>query len=172
MPLPIDDALLAGLLSYWETARGTRPMPTKTDIDPVRLGAKLLPHVLLVELVAGGRLRYRLCGTALIEAAGADITGKHVDELYPNPAYTGYIDGLYRRCIAERRPIYSESRYLASSSSLQRTARRLICPIAGEGAPVERFITGQTFAFSPSSQGIAPTVMGADAFEPGLVEAV
>jgi hypothetical protein len=172
MPLPIDDALLAGLLSYWETARGARPMPAKTDIDPLRLGAKLLPHVLLVELVAGGRLRYRLCGTALIEAAGADITGKHADELYPNPTYTGYIEGLYRRCIAERRPIYSESRYLARSTSLQRMARRLICPLAEEGAPVERFITGQTFVCSSSSPGVAPTVMGADAFEPGIMEAL
>jgi hypothetical protein len=172
MPLPVDDALLVSLLQYWETVRGARATPTKADIDPLRLGGRLLPHVLLVELVAGGRLRYRLCGTALIEAAGADITGKHADELYPNPAYTGYIDGLYRRCIAERRPIYSESRYLARSTSLQRLARRLICPLAEEGAPVGQFITGQTFAFSPSTQGIAPTVMGADAFEPGLVEAV
>jgi hypothetical protein len=172
MPLPVDDTLISSLLHFWETARGARAMPAKADVDPLRLGARLLPHVLLVELVAGGRLRYRLCGTALIEAAGADITGKHADELYPNPDYTGYIDGLYRRCIAARRPIYSESRYLTRNSSRQRFARRLICPLADDGAPVQQFITGQTFAFSSSNPGVVPTVMGADAFEPGLVEAL
>jgi hypothetical protein len=168
MALPAEDSVLHALLAFWERARGARPMPAKADVDPVRLGAKLLPHIMLIELV-GERLRYRLCGTAVAEAAGADLAGKYVDELNPNPVYTRYIDGLYRRCIADGRPSYSESRYLAHASTVRRVTRRLICPLSLDGATVTQFISAQTFAVSALA-GQAPTVRGADEFETGPIE--
>jgi hypothetical protein len=169
MSLPADDTVLQALLAFWERTRSARAMPAKADVDPARLGAKLLPYILLIELTADNRLRFRLCGTALTEAAGTNLTGKHVDELHSNPAYTRYIDGLYRRCIADRRPNYSESRYLAHSSTVRRVARRLICPLSDDGTTVTQFISAQTFAVSVLGQD-APTVRGADEFETGVFE--
>lgn len=169
MPSASDDPIMAALLGFWEAARGDRAMPAISDVDPLRLGGKLLPHLMLIDLVEGGaRLRYRLCGTAVAEAAGADLAGTHVDELNPNPAYTRYIDGLYRRCLAERRPIYSESRYLAHRSSGLRVTRRLICPLGDGGETIVRFVSAQTFV--RSGAGLAPTVTLADEFESGPIE--
>jgi hypothetical protein len=168
MPLTVEDPILRQLMMFWEQSRGARPMPAKADIDPLRLGPKLLPHIMLIELVeAGTRLRYRLCGTAVAEAAGTDLAGKHVDELSSNPAYTRYIDGLYRRCIETKRPIYSESGYVAHSSTVRRTTRRLICPLSDDGATILHFISAQTFHHS--GLGLAPTVTFADGFESGPI---
>jgi len=166
---PTDDPVIRALFAFWEQARGGRDMPAKEDIDPLRLGRKLLPHILLIDLAEGGRrLRYRLCGTAVAEAAGADLAGMHVDELNPNPAYTGYIDSLYRRCIEARRPVYSESRYLAHKSSGLRLTRRLICPLADASGTIDRFISAQTF--DAVGVGLAPTVTVADDFRHGPIE--
>jgi hypothetical protein len=165
---PPDDPVIHALLAFWEQARGTRAMPSKADVDPLRLGPRLLPHIMLAEPVGDGRrIRYRLCGTAVAEAAGLDLTGLHVDELNPDPAYTRYIDGLYRRAIEARRPIYSESRYLAQQSTGQRVTRRLICPLSPDGVAVDRFIAAQSFQASGAGQ--APTVTTAAAFDPRLV---
>lgn len=163
-----DDPILNGLLAFWEQARGERPMPAKVDIDPLRLGARLLPYILLVDRAAGsGRFRYRLCGSANAEAAGADLTGLHVDELNPNPDYIAYMVGLYRRACETGRPVYSESRYMPLRSDTMRGTRRLICPLSDDGATVDRLISAQTF------QQIGPAQMalggGQERFEPGPV---
>lgn len=168
MPPTVDDPVTQQLMAFWDASRGARSMPSKADIDPLRLGPKLLPHIMLIDLVEGGtRLRYRLCGTAVAGAAGVDLAGKYVDELNPNPAYTRYIDGLYRRCIAARRPIYSESGYVALSSTVRRTTRRLICPLSDDGETILHFISAQTFHHA--GLGLAPTVTFADGFEVGPI---
>jgi len=169
MPLPADDAIIQGLMRFWEQARGARPMPAKSDMDPVRLGARLLPHILLVETVEGGtRFRYRLCGSANTDAAGMDLTGRHVDELNPHPDYIRYMVGLYRQAQASGRPVYSESRYLALATNTARDTRRLICPLSSDGATVDNFISAQTFQHVGAER--APPIAAGDRFEPRTVE--
>lgn len=169
MPLPPNDPIIQGLMAFWDQARGARAMPSKSDIDPVRLGARLLPHILLVEIVDGGaRFRYRLCGSANTDAAGIDLKGRHVDELNPDPDYIRYMTGLYRRSLETRRPVYSESRYLALKSDSARDARRLVCPLAEDGGPVDRFVSAQTF--QQIGAGEPPSIRKADRFEPRLIE--
>lgn len=168
MPLP-DDPILNGLLAFWEQARGERAMPAKADIDPLRLGARLLPYLLLVDrIVETGRFRYRLCGSANAEAAGIDLTGRHVDELNPNPDYIAYMTGLYMKSLEAARPVWSESRYLPLRSDTMRATRRLICPLADDGRPIDRFISAQTF--QQLGQMPVATIGGKDRFEPGPIE--
>jgi len=169
MPLPPDDPIILGLMAFWNQARGARPMPSKADIDPVRLGARLLPHVLLVDVVDGGsRFRYRLCGSANTDAAGIDLKGRHVDELNPDPDYIRYMIGLYRRSLDMRRPVYSESRHLALNSDGIRDTRRLICPLADHDGPIDRFISVQTFR--QQGRGETPSMSRADRFVPSVIE--
>lgn len=168
MPVP-NDPILTGLLAFWEQARGERPMPAKADVDPLRLGARLLPYILLVDRIAStGRFRYRLCGSANAEAAGTDLTGLHVDELNPNPDYIAYLVGLYRQAFDRRRPVYSESRYMPLRSDTMRGTRRLICPLSDDGTTIEHFISAQTFQQLGSAQ--KSLAGGKERFEPGPVE--
>ena len=43
-------ATLSALFRYWEKKRGGRAMPARRDIDPIEMGPKLLPHLMLCEL--------------------------------------------------------------------------------------------------------------------------
>src|ERR1051325_6866611 len=64
-----SDPVLGPVLRYWFDKRGARLMPSRRDIDPVEIEPRLLPNLQITELVDGGaRFRYRLAGTAIVEA--------------------------------------------------------------------------------------------------------
>src|SRR6478672_4472332 len=163
------DPRLKRLFSYWDGLRGEREMPSRADITPATIGKDLLPWIALTEVIDGGaRFRFRLCGTGLAGIAGLDLTGHYIDELNPNPAYAEYITGLYRLAVERRRPVYSETGYVATTTSPRRRTERLICPLADERAIVTMCIAGQVSA--ELGAGIYPTLTYADAFHPGRTE--
>jgi len=71
------EQLLERVQSVWDEARGPRPLPSRTDIDPVRLGPAL-QHVSVLDVVSGDPLdfRYRLMGQQLIKGYGANLAGQ------------------------------------------------------------------------------------------------
>jgi len=166
MTEPALDPILEALLAYWERLRGGRTMPARGEIDPLQLGAKLLPNVVIVDVVdAGARFRFRLCGSAMAEAAGLDLTGKYIDVLNPNKAYADYIQGLYRRVLATHRPVYSETLYVnPGGGGPRRQAMRLLCPLSDDGIVVHHVIGVQIFlvdrGFNP------PTLTYAGGYQP------
>jgi hypothetical protein len=163
-----SDPRLKSLLDYWDEKRGTRAMPSRADIDPTTIGKDLLPWIALTEVIDGGaRFRFRLCGTGLASIAGLDLTGRFIDELNPNLEYAAYIMDLYRLAVARRRPVYSETSYVASSVKPRSTVR-LICPLSNDGATVNMCIAGQVSA--EIGAGIHSSLTYADAFQPGRVE--
>ena len=112
-PVIADNPVLAKLWTYWQAKRGARSMPRRSDIDPAEI-APLLPHLQLVERI-DGRYRYRLCGTAISDAYGSELTGRFVDEIIP----------VHRRAIAEHhyrlvydgcRPIFVKNKYTTTKA--------------------------------------------------------
>jgi hypothetical protein len=163
------DPRLKRLLTYWDSKRGTNEMPTRADIDPATIGKDLLPWIALTEVIDGGaRFRFRLCGTGLAGIAGLDLTGRYIDELNPNQAYADYITGLYRLAVERRRPVFSETAYVATSTSPRRRTQRLICPLSDSAGNVAMCVAGQVSA--ELGAGIYPTLTYADAFHPGTTE--
>ena len=73
-----DDPILGPALAYWIDKRGSRLLPSRRDIDPVEIPPKILPHLQIIDVVDGGaRFRYRLIGTATVDAYGEDFTGRY-----------------------------------------------------------------------------------------------
>jgi hypothetical protein len=65
---------------YWEEKRGGRPMPSRSDIDPVEL-RKYLPGIILIDVVGDARRYvYRLVGTREVAMRGKDPTGQSMIE--------------------------------------------------------------------------------------------
>ncbi len=62
------------LLTYWDTKRGGRPCPARSDIEPADI-ARYLPHVLIAEAAEDKAWRFRLAGTALCNLAGQELKG-------------------------------------------------------------------------------------------------
>src|SRR3546814_19752127 len=76
-----DDRILLNLAAYWSARRNGQVLPQRSDIDPLDMPRRLLPHLVLAEPAGGsdGAIRFRLVGTELVKRIGRDATGKTKD---------------------------------------------------------------------------------------------
>lgn len=142
---------LKELLAYWEGKRAGRPMPARTDIDPVEIPA-LLPHVILVDTAE--RLedfRYRLFGTEACRGFAHDRTGVRFAEL-PRIENFDEVYAGYWRTYAERRPQYFHGNIVSAARS-HVLYSRLTMPLSSDGEQVDMLLGGVVFfsACAPSS---------------------
>ena len=132
----ITDARLAQALAYWRDKRAGRRMPARLDIDPIEI-PKLLPHVMLVDVLGPGHYRYRLIGTENAIEHGINATGLDIEDVLTEPAYRMHVIGLYDECAAARRPVYSESLFLAArDQNVERHTKVLFMPLSEDGERV------------------------------------
>lgn len=139
----IDHPRLAELWSYWSAKRGARPAPRRSDILPHEM-VRLLPHLTLVERDAAGRFRYRLMGSAIVEAYGVDGRARYLDEILPEPLL-----GITRRNLSAvlgvARPVLARTRHL-SPANVPYVATRLLLPITDERDCPSMVLVGHEFA--------------------------
>jgi hypothetical protein len=136
--------ILRILWSYWKERRGDRQMPARDDIDPIDIPT-ILPHLQLVETI-DGRFRFRLAGTAIVEAYGAELTGKYVDDFLPDERGRIAIQNFH---IVQRagRPLFVSNRY-ENSHGAQIIATRIVLPLWTAGPiPVGVILMGTTFDY-------------------------
>jgi len=70
------------LFDYWLESAGQRPMPARSDLDPLKV-PRLLPHLGLIDIREGvSRALFRLAGTRLRDIYGQEITGKRINEVF------------------------------------------------------------------------------------------
>jgi len=119
-------------------------MPSRRDIDPVEVPT-LLPNLQLIEIVAGGRFRYRLIGTALVEAFGRDYTGQYPDELFDGPRARSIIE-THNAVRHARQPMFLRSRYF-TTKNVDIIANRLYLPLSDDDREVNMILGALTFAF-------------------------
>jgi hypothetical protein len=123
------NATLRRLYHYWLEKRGTLPWPDRRAIDPAEI-KDILPNLTIIEIIeAGGalRFRYRLVGTALVNAYGVDPTGKFVDETLSGP-YRDFSLDLLREVATTGRGIYAASAFRLEDTGL--SAERLFLPLS------------------------------------------
>lgn len=68
---------------FWLQKCAGRPFPDRADLDPAEI-KDILPHLTIVEVTGNGPVplfRYRLVGTAVVNAVGRDSTGYFADEV-------------------------------------------------------------------------------------------
>ncbi|MBV8165977.1 MAG: PAS domain-containing protein [Alphaproteobacteria bacterium] len=132
--------------AYWRSKCVGGRLPRRRDIDPADI-PRLLPHVLLVD-IAGGRYRYRVIGTECVREHGRDSTGQYLDEVIPGRQYKAHVLRLYDECVHERRPVYSESLFLAPRGMQpQRHLKVLFLPLSDDGERVDKVLVVQLFFY-------------------------
>lgn len=140
------DAVLGLALAYWERKCGSRPLPAYRDIDATEIPPSLLPFLQITERFdATGRIRYRLIGTGIVDAYGADLTGKYMDEIYSGERLR-YVEANYRAVCDSRRPVLVVNRY-HSTRPVSLVCHRLLMPLADDGAPIRLVLTAMRFEF-------------------------
>jgi len=144
---PIADPRLHQAYDYWRQKCGERLMPWRTDIDPTEI-PRLLPDLMLVDVLSSGRYRYRLIGTANQQAHGINATGRYLDEVLPGPEYKTHVLGLYDECVAGRRPLYSECLFMSPRYlEPERHTKVLFLPLAEDGETVRMVLVAQVFFY-------------------------
>ena len=83
---PIIDDRLRQAYEYWRRKAGARQLPSRLDIDPVEI-PRLLPHIMLVDVMGADLYRYRLIGTEIATAMGVNATGRLVHEMLLEDGY-------------------------------------------------------------------------------------
>jgi hypothetical protein len=139
------DAVLGRVLAYWEERRGSRRMPARRDLDPADLAA-VLPHLQLIDVVLPDRFRYRLVGTALVDAFGHDYTGRFVDELLLGTGRADLINRVFTTVRDKARPVFLQARYF-TAKNVDFMTNRIYLPLSENDGEVNMMLAALSFDF-------------------------
>jgi hypothetical protein len=144
------DPVLKPAYDYWRSKRGNRSIPRRRDIEPTEI-PRLLPNIQITELVDGGkRIRYRLAGSAIVDAYGSELAGKYFDEVFTGERLK-FVEENYHAMCERRRPILVVNRYHSARDVLL-VCHRLIMPLSEDGKTVNQCLTAMNFEFPGKSE--------------------
>lgn len=141
-------AALRGLYRYWQELRGKGALPSRADIDPVRI-PDVLQNIGLFDVEeAPRRYRIRLMGMQIVRWYGCDLTGRYLDEIDfgDRPVFTF---ALLDQVVEQRVAGHMTGEYTKQDG---RTIRyeRLFMPLSNEGTRVDMVI-GAAFELPPDA---------------------
>ena len=126
------------LFDYWLRSAGQRPMPARSDLDPLKV-PRLLPYLGLIDLRDGvDQGLFRLAGTRLRDIYGQEITGKRVDEVFSGDSAT-YWNRIHRRVTETGLPAYGVVRGPAEGRD-HVVLFWLRLPLSEDGGQVDRIL--------------------------------
>jgi hypothetical protein len=145
-----DDPILGPALAYWIEKRGGRIMPGRRDIDPIEVPRKTLPNLQIIDVIDGGtRFRYRLIGTATVEAYGEDFTGRYPDEMFPADL-RDFIHRIYGNVCAWKAPLFLSNRYV-TAKGFKLASKRIYMPLSDDDTQVHHILGVLRFEYDSSA---------------------
>jgi hypothetical protein len=148
----IIDPLLRRLYDYWLERRSLRPMPSRSDIDPVDMRF-MLGNILLADVLAAPRrFHIRLHGTNLVHRAGYELTGKMLEQL-PDEDFRARARECFTTVVETRRPAHS--RRSRTLSGRPQPFEAVILPLSRTAPHVDMLLVGLRYANDPSSSSVA-----------------
>ncbi len=139
------DPILGRLLSYWESKRGGRMMPSRADIDPVELRG-LVNHVMLYDVVEPGRLYpIRLVGQAIVDFVGVNNAGKLPQDTLPPAAARRMIE-ILTNVVIRRAPRFRAGYAHWHRDKSFRKFEACFLPLSPDDRTVDKILSGVTFA--------------------------
>jgi hypothetical protein len=115
-------------------------LPARKHLDPLAV-PDLLPNLWLLDVEAETlRLRYRLVGTRIVEAAGEELTGKWLDEAHPNLAHHPQYLDRYRAVVHGGRPSWRRGRARLWTNRAYHEIENIVLPFAGDGTRVDLLV--------------------------------
>ncbi|HZB93004.1 MAG TPA: PAS domain-containing protein [Stellaceae bacterium] len=104
-PPDVQTPVLRSVLDYWKEKRQERPLPRRSDIDPLEL-KPYLRQLFLIDVLPGAEFRYRLIGSEITERYGRNSTGKTVHEVYAAiPEIARWLTTMLLAVVGAARPV-------------------------------------------------------------------
>lgn len=132
-PDTIVSPRLKRLHAYWTAKCGSRPMPSRADIDPVEM-PWILGNLSLIEVRGEGDYLWRLDGSNLTAFFGCEMTGRSISE-YPYPAFIGKMRATLDDAVRAGGPSRSVRRF--SSKTQKWDYESLYLPLSGDGQRID-----------------------------------
>ncbi len=137
----IEHPMLTRLLRLWHLRRAGRRLPRRGDFLPEADLWPWLGHLAIVEVERNPlRFRVRLAGTEITAYAGADFTGRHLDEMIPQDLRAEVL-APYHACLREQLPQYAALVPQPPELACRRL-HRLLLPCASNGRDIDQLIVG------------------------------
>jgi hypothetical protein len=90
---------IRSLYNYWDGLRAGRPCPYRAEVDPRDMAGDAR-HLFVIEDLAQGNMRFRLAGTALLDAFGYELRGMSARSIMEGRARESFI-ALISETLAE-----------------------------------------------------------------------
>ena len=133
--------------AIWESL-STPAIPDRRQIDPIALGPALLPMLVLIDVLEGGRdYRWRLFGTLHEQEYGANLVGRHLSDLEQSNPSAHALRPLLDETLSTRAPCYYELSYLNHGH-------------------LDRYATGVMLPFTDRTEDVAVVLGAADWWRP------
>jgi len=130
----VRSPMLLRAYEYWQSMRGDRVLPARSDLDPLDI-PDLLPNVILLDyLPKDHRLKVRLVGTLVVDMYGSDYTGMYLDEIDFGEVRDKVLDD-YMSAVTAARPLFSDHVFRQLGGALF-DIERLIVPLSEDGTQV------------------------------------
>lgn len=140
----ITSTRIPRLVDYWRGCCVDGRVPLRADIDPGAI-KDLLPNIVLTEIDAAYRVRYRLVGTRVVEFNKIDFTGAYLDDMRWD--VTERYSRAYR-CVSETGlPHYGLDAW-PLARSLSGRSEIVMLPVTTDGTRVDRCLSMEDFLFS------------------------
>jgi len=128
-------------LKYWLLAKGDLELPPQSAIDPTRFPRGAVANFSVISVEEGPkRFRYRVMGSAIVQAWGEDPSGRFAEDL---PNGREMADRMMT-CVRRRQPYYSQGPLKFAVNSFMSFAV-LVMPFAGRDASVSRLLVYNEF---------------------------
>jgi hypothetical protein len=140
-PEQIGAPQLRFLLTHWNTLRGTRAMPGRSEISPLDL-RPALGFVSLIDAVGDGGFDfcYRLYGTEAAQRVGFDMTGRSLWTFPTEPWLLVYHAAVYRAAQLRGQALFTRHKPAMRQRVLE--SQRLALPLADEASMPSRVLAG------------------------------
>jgi hypothetical protein len=122
-------------------------MPARSDLSPGDIPA-LLPFLVIVGKT-DGQLRYRLAGTAVVQAAGYDATGSTVGSYLVSPQDAVELRGVFERVFHTARPVFAAGEFIFRSGT-HLNMSLVVLPLSGNGMAVNMSVSTLATRFNAS----------------------
>ncbi|MEP4248843.1 PAS domain-containing protein [Tateyamaria sp.] len=124
--------------AYWESLRGTRLMPKRSEIDPRGI-ENALENTFILERIAPGMARIRIAGSHLSDLMGMEVRGMPLTSLITPPCRRQINDLLEDVC---QRPATCDVRLTAETTITKphMDARLLLLPLKSDLGDVSRIL--------------------------------
>ncbi len=148
----LPNSILKNFYQYWLRMKGSRSMPSRSNLNPADI-TPLLPNIVLVDVEQDPRrYRVRLLGTETVKVLGEDCTGRYLDDL---TMLGSIVKKRYEWLVVEKKPYFYRGN-MKNADKPYIEYMGVAMPLSSNGVDVDILMVGIHYQYTEGRQEILP----------------